>query len=323
MLGPASVGAVVHRDCDRDSQRRGLRDDQQPNQSAWPPGTPPRFASGHDDVGIHIACTVAHLIIAGGRAGDVNRGAAGTTIKPGVPIVAGEVGYADPVATPSFPQVVLRNGVVVGDPLSAVLGLLKGPWHFDVSDPSRSASFGEADLRLANRGGARISAAEIEAVLERRHAIEPALQAIALDASLAGGASSVPWLPLRQLFDAFAGIRGIGFAKMTKTLHPKRPALIPLLDSVVRKYLEDDDLGAKALFGERALLLVRGYERDLDRNGPAVRAVRQELARRDFRLTEVRILDLLIFSATASPRGSGRHDGRAAEAPQITPIQEF
>ena len=83
----------------------------------------------------------------------------------------------------------------------------------------------------------------------------------------------MPWLPLRQLFDAFAGIRGIGFAKMTKTLHPKRPALIPLLDSVVRKYLEDDDLGAKALFGERALELVRGYERDLDRNGPAVRAV--------------------------------------------------
>ena len=323
MLGPASVGAVVRRDRDRDSQRRGLRDDQQPNQTAWPPGTPPRFAPGHDDVGIRVARTVAHLIIAGGRAGDVNRRAAGTTIKPGVPIVAGEVGYADPVATPSFPPVVLRNGVVVEDPLSAVLGLLKGSWHFDVGDSSRSASFGEADLRLANRGGARISAAEIEAVLERRHAIEPALQAIALDASLAGGASSVPWLPLRQLFDAFAGIRGIGFAKMTKTLHPKRPALIPLLDSVVRKYLEDDDLGAKALFGERALLLVRGYERDLDRNGPAVRAVRQELARRDLRLTEVRILDLLIFAAVASPRGSGRHDGRAAEAPQITPIQEL
>jgi Family of unknown function (DUF6308) len=246
-----------------------------------------------------------------------------SAIKPGVPVVSGEVGYADPVATPSFPPVVLRNGVVVEDPLGAVLRLLKGPWHFDVSDPSRSASFGEADLRLANRGGARISAAEIGAVLERRGAIEPALRAIAFDASLAGGANSVPWLPLRRLFDAFAGIRGIGFAKMTKTLHPKRPALIPLLDSVVRTYLEDDDLGAKALFGERALELVRGYERDLDRNGPAVRAVRQELARRNFRLTEVRILDLLIFSAAASQGGSGSHVGMAAGAPQITPIQEL
>jgi hypothetical protein len=204
------------------------------------------------------------------------------------------------VATTSFLPVVLRNGVVVEDPLGAVLGLLKGSWHFDVGDPLRSAPFGEADLRLANRGGARISAAEIAAVLERRRAIELALQAIPSDASLADGASSVPWLPLRQLFDAFADLRGIGFAKMTKTLHPKRPALIPLLDSAVRKYLEDDDPGTQALFGERALELVRGYERDLDRNRPAIQAVLLELARRNSGLTEVRILDLLILSAAAA-----------------------
>ena len=204
------------------------------------------------------------------------------------------------MATPSFPPVVLRNGVVVEDPLGAVLALLKGPWHFDVGDPSGSAPFGEADLRLANRGGARISAAEITAVLERRQVIERALQKIAPDASLAGGANSVPWLALRQLFEAFADIRGIGFAKMTKALHPKRPALIPLLDSAVRKYLEDDDLGARALFGERALELVHGYKSDLDRNQLAVRAVRQELARRNYGITEVRILDLLILSAAAA-----------------------
>ena len=204
------------------------------------------------------------------------------------------------MATPSFPPVVLRNGVVVEDPLGAVLGLLKGPWHFDVGDPLQPVSFGEADLRLANRGGARISAAEIAAVLERRGAIERALRAIAPDASLAAEADSVPWLPLRRLFDAFAGIRGIGLAKMTKALHPQRPALIPLLDSAVRKYLEDDDPGAQAPFGERALQLVRGYKSDLDRNRRAVRAVRLELARRDSGLTEVRILDLLIWSAVAA-----------------------
>ena len=110
----------------------------------------------------------------------------------------------------------------------------------------------------------------------------------------------MPWLPLRQLFDAFADIRGVGFSKMTKALHPKRPALIPMLDSVVQKYLEDDDLGAQAPFGERALGLVRGYKRDLDRNRAAVRAVRRELARRNYGLTEVRILDLLIWSVAAA-----------------------
>ena len=111
----------------------------------------------------------------------------------------------------------------------------------------------------------------------------------------------MPWLPLRQLFDAFADIRGIGFSKMTKALHHKRPALIPMLDSVVQSYLQDDDPGVSAPFGERALGLVRGYKRDLDLNRRAVRAVRLELARRGYVLTEVRILDLLIWSVEVGP----------------------
>ena len=202
--------------------------------------------------------------------------------------------------TSSVRPVVLRNGVDIEDPLGVVLGFLEAHWAFDVGDTSAPASFGESDLRLANRGGARISGAEIAAILERRGAIERALRTIVPHASLAEVATSVPWLPLRQLFDAFADIRGIGFSKMTKALHRKRPALIPMLDSVVQKYLEDDDLGAQAPFAERALGLVRGFKRDLDRNRAAVRAVRQELARRSYGLTEVRILDLLIWSIAAA-----------------------
>lgn len=204
------------------------------------------------------------------------------------------------MTTSSVRPVVLRNGIDIEDPLGVVLGFLEAHWAFDVSDPSGPASFGESDLRLANRGGARISGAEIAAILERRRAIERALRAIAPHASLAGVATSVPWLPLRQLFDAFADIRGVGFSKMTKALHRKRPALIPMLDSVVQKYLDDDDLGAQAPFAERTLGLVRGYKRDLDRNRAAVRAVHKELARRNCPLTEVRILDLLIWSVEAA-----------------------
>jgi hypothetical protein len=193
--------------------------------------------------------------------------------------------------------VVLRSGIEIEDPLAAVLGFVEARWAYDVAAAPEPASFGEPDLRLANRGGARISAAEGEAILERRRAIERALRAIAPQASLAGPSSSVPWPALGQLFDAFGDIRGVGFSKMTKALHRKRPALIPMLDSVVQKYLEDDDPGAQAPFGERALALVRAYKRDLDRNRAAVRAVRKELARRGYEVTEVRILDLLIWSA--------------------------
>ena len=197
--------------------------------------------------------------------------------------------------TTSLLPVVLRGGVVIEDPLWTVLDLLKGPWRIDVSDPAQSASFGEPDLRLANRGGARISAAQIAAVLERRRPIEQALQAIAPDASLAGTEDSIPWLPLGQLLDSFAGIHGVGFAKMTKALHPKRPALIPMLDSIVQKYLHEDDLGAQAPLGSRALGLVRGYKRDLDANQSALRTVQQDLVKNGYQLTEVRILDLLIL----------------------------
>jgi hypothetical protein len=198
-----------------------------------------------------------------------------------------------------FRPVVLRSGVIIEDPLGVVLGFLTA-YRLDTGGPSGPESFGEPDLRLANRDGARISAAEIAAILERHRAIERALRAIPPDASLAGAADSVPWLPLGQLFGAFAGIRGVGTSKMTKALYRKRPALIPILDSIVQKYLEDDDLGSQAPFGERALGLVRGYGRDLDDNRAAVGAVRQELAGRGYGLTEVRILDLLILSAAAA-----------------------
>jgi Family of unknown function (DUF6308) len=122
------------------------------------------------------------------------------------------------------------------------------------------------------------------------------------DASLADATGSIPWIPLTRLFDAFADIRGIGFSKMMKALHRKRPALIPMLDSVVQAYLARDDPRTRSSgsFGERATALVRSYKRDLDRNRSALHEIQQELASRECRLTEVRILDLLIWSLLAA-----------------------
>jgi hypothetical protein len=194
--------------------------------------------------------------------------------------------------------ITLRGGVELGQPLELALEFLSAYSGHEADESSNSATFDESDLRLANRGGARISAAEIAAILERRDAIERALWNIDAGASLADPASSIPWTPLTQLFDAFANIRGVGYSKMTKALHKKRPALIPMLDSVVESYLTRDDPATRlsAPFGERATALVRSYKRDLDRNRSALREVRQELAGHGYRVTEVRLLDLLIWS---------------------------
>ena len=198
--------------------------------------------------------------------------------------------------------IILRGGVEVENPLELALAFLAASSGYDVAVASGPDSFDESDLRLANRGGARISAAEIAAILERRAEIEGALREINPAASLVDRTTSIPWTPLTRLFDAFGELRGVGFAKMTKALHKKRPALIPMLDSVVQAYLTSNDRAtpSSGSFGEGATELVRSYKRDLDVNRSALRELHRELARREYRLTEVRILDLVIWSLSAA-----------------------
>jgi hypothetical protein len=121
-------------------------------------------------------------------------------------------------------------------------------------------------------------------------------------ASLASSTRSIPWAALTQLFEAFADIRGIGFSKMTKALHPKRPGLIPMLDSVVQAHLTADDSasGSSRSFGQRAVALVRSYKQELDRNRTGLHELHRDLAARNYRLTEVRILDILIWSMSVA-----------------------
>jgi hypothetical protein len=195
--------------------------------------------------------------------------------------------------------VFLRGGVEVENPVELARQFLEAYSSYEAGEGSGAFSFDETDLRLANRGGARISAAQIAAILARRGLIERALREILPDASLAGAPSSIPWNPLTSLFEGFADIHGVGFSKMTKALHRKRPALIPMLDSVVQVYLAPDAPRAQrpGSFGERATALVRSYKRDLDRNRAVLRAAQRELASAGHGLTEVRLLDLLIWSA--------------------------
>lgn len=190
--------------------------------------------------------------------------------------------------------VVLRGAVEIADPLEVALGFFEAHGPDDPGGAFEPDTFDVRDLRRANRGGARISAAEQAAVLARRGQIEAALRELPFATSLAG--SAVPWPPLTELFAGFGEIRGLGFAKMTKALHGKRPALIPILDSVVQAYLATDE-PAPPEFGERATALVRGYKHDLDRNRAALLQVKRALAKRGYELSEVRILDVLIWSA--------------------------
>jgi Family of unknown function (DUF6308) len=89
---------------------------------------------------------------------------------------------------------------------------------------------------------------------------------------------------------------------MTKTLHRKRPALIPILDSVVQAYLTRDApaMPSSASFGESATALARSFKQDLDRNSSVLQDLQLKLASRGYPLTEVRILDLLIWCVSGA-----------------------
>jgi len=195
--------------------------------------------------------------------------------------------------------IVFRGGIELESPLEMAVGFLEAYPESGMRDASGPESFDERDLRSANRGGARIAAVESAAILARRDEIEHSLRRIPMDASLAAATSAVPWEPLTRLFCAFADIRGVGFSKMTKALHAKRPALIPMLDSVVQAYLTADgpERRSPQPFGQRATALVRSYKQDLDANASALEEIQRALVNRGYQLTEVRILDLLIWSA--------------------------
>jgi hypothetical protein len=195
---------------------------------------------------------------------------------------------------------VFRNGAVVEDPLGAALGFFgtgAGYRVYDGLPVAADATITEPDIRAANRGGARISAAEVAALLERRAAFEAALARIPPSASLCDPERRIPWPALADLYGAADGVRGVGFGKLTKFLHKKRPALVPMLDTVVVRYLRSvDELPPEGTpFRELAVALTRSFKRDLDPNLAALRAVQRELAARGYALTECRLLDLFVW----------------------------
>src|ERR687887_1195954 len=96
--------------------------------------------------------------------------------------------------------ITLRGGRELEEPLTMVLEFVAAYPGYDAQDAAAN-SFDERDLRLANRGGARISAAEQAAILGRRDQIELALRGIGPDASLMD--TSIPWAGLTRLFDGF------------------------------------------------------------------------------------------------------------------------
>jgi hypothetical protein len=183
----------------------------------------------------------------------------------------------------------------------------------------------EADLRLANRMIARMGPSVGAAVLGRAASVARALKQLSLSATLVSPVDGVPWEALGHLFATLEGLPGVKLARATKILHKKRPALIPILDDVVVRYLElvdatgpppwRRDLSTFRLAGNkglstfpdgslaaRGLTLTQAYHAELQAALPVLTCVRNQLVLRDLDLTEC-FLDIYLwaYSRTYEP----------------------
>lgn len=198
-------------------------------------------------------------------------------------------------------RLTFRNGVEIDDPVRSALAFLENDYSYRSYDSrivERNASVSLDDIRVANRIGARMSAAESEALYDRRDKFNGAFERIPADASLCDPDEAIPWDALHDLYGASDGVFGIGLAKLTKFLHKKRPELIPMLDSVVEDYLRSvSEIPLRKLgFGAVGTALTRSYKVDLDANLGTVRAVQAALATSGYSLTECRIMDLFTWA---------------------------
>jgi Family of unknown function (DUF6308) len=210
----------------------------------------------------------------------------------------------------------LRSGAQIADPLSlARLFIAKDGscQHYDLADVSTDDMLTERDVRVANRVFARMGADTVAAIVSRSALAAAALSNIPADASLIKTGPEIPWKALDDLYRAFEGLPGIGLPRITKVLHKKRPGLIPILDSVVDRYLVSVEGPVVGGLADRGTALTRAYKAELDACLPVLACVRAELLTDGIKLTECRLLDLYLWAY------SGQYDPlwRRTVAPAI------
>ena len=230
------------------------------------------------------------------------------------------VGYFLAVMAAAIPAIVLRNGMRIDDALGMALEFVEhdGSYQsYDLARVEQDDVLTESDIRVANAMIARMSPRVIGDIYARAPLINGALAHVPPSASLAAADDAIPWRALEELLRAMDGIPEVRLARQTKVLHKKRPALIPILDSVLEAYLRQvDGLRRTGDAARDAVELIRSYKRELDANLAAIQTLRRELRRRGIDLTECRLLDLFLwaYSGTYTPLFRRAEGGAAARA---------
>lgn len=204
-------------------------------------------------------------------------------------------------------QIELRNGKRFDDPMSLARRFIREDGSYAKYDEPYVAQnnvLGRTEVELVKCFAARTGKAVEERILGRRAEVDNVLERISTKSTLFDDIDISLWEALEELLSVMISVKGVDISVATKVLHKKRPALIPILDSVVQEYLLTvDHIGKMQNRGKLAVELMRSYKRDLDANADALRKLRADLKRVGLYLTECRILDMFVwaYSGTYTP----------------------
>jgi hypothetical protein len=201
------------------------------------------------------------------------------------------------------PAVRLRNGKSIPDPLGYALAFVQSDGSYQKYDKAfvpQDSVLSRNDIILSRKIGSRLSDRSVEDVLSDSLTINTLLSDIPASANLSE--SDVPWDVLKRIYSILVQISGVRISIATKILHKKRPALVPVLDNEVAKYLRSvESLTSDRV--EEGIALTQSFKRELEVNIEALTCVRTALKKRGLELTEVRLLDIYIwaYSGTYDP----------------------
>ena len=205
--------------------------------------------------------------------------------------------FAGAAAAPvSNRSLTLQTGATVEDAGQAVKGVYEGQpalAAYDLKGVAADDSIRSPEIEAAAPLIAGFGAPIVDFLARRDLEINHALSQIPARASLTDSSETIPWSAVKDLVAASVG-PGMGLSRATKILHKKRPALIPVIDEPIVRYVMRVEPNLPAEPADSTVRIMQILKEDLDRNLDALARASEDVD--DVALTPLRVLDLSIRS---------------------------
>ena len=198
------------------------------------------------------------------------------------------------------------SGLIVSDPLERLVRFCREEYdYYDAVPPCHPNRIEPLDVLATVGINSRLDTAAKVRTVHRgmSSAVNPLLEQIPERAELHAFASLEP---LHELLAAAMTSRYVLLATATKVLHRKRPALIPIMDSVVAGHFVHEDPTEQALLkrsfenrnaaADIGRLTIERLREDVVHGFAPLDELREALDGEGFALSHVRIMDILVWT---------------------------